>query len=178
MCFGGHVSISRHHRWWQCLAAAGSSYTWEASGTEVLPNGTRHALLLSQAAKLRKWSCWTHRKAKCGSTSPTQATEAVALRECSPSGAATRQLACQLLPFFQPAAAHLLLPSHGGVLHTCTLWPSRPPTARQRRVRPPLCKHWPQADMPMKRKKAIIAPSTGTGHAFGAHAAWGCSRRQ
>ena len=112
----------------------------------------------------------------CG-TSPTHAIESLALRDCSPSGAATRQLACQLLPFFQPAAAHLLLPSCG-VLHTCTLWPSRPPTARQRRVRPPLCKHWPQADTATQRKQIIIAPSAGIRHAPGAQGAWGRSCKQ
>ena len=109
--------------------------------------------------------------------SPTQATEAVALRllrDCSPSSSATRELACRLLPFLQPAPAHLLQPS-GAVLHTCTLCP---PTGRQRRVTPPLCKHWPQADTATQRKETIIAPGAGTRHASGARSAWGRSCKQ
>ena len=164
--FGGHVSISQHHRRLQCLTAAGSSYAWEASRTEELPNGAGHAPLLSQAGKSRKWNSGTRQKAKCGSTYPSQATETAALCDCSPSSPATRELGC-----------HLLRPSRG-VLHTFRHWPSRPPTARQRRVRPPLCKHWPQANTAMQRKETIIVPSTGTGHAWEGHAAWDRSRRQ
>ena len=149
---GGHVSISQHHRRLQCLAAAGSSYTWEASQTEVLPKGAGTAALLSQPAKSQKWSRDIRQKAKCGSTSPTQVTEA----------AATRELGC-----------HLLRPSRC-VLRTWTLWPSRPPTGRQRPVKPPLCKHWPQANTAMQRKET----GTGTGHAWAAHAAWGRNHRQ
>ena len=164
--FGGHVSISQHHRRLQCLTAAGSSYAWDASRTEELPNCAGHAPLLSQPAKSRKWNSGTRQKAKCGSTYPSQATETAALCDCSPSGPATRELGC-----------HLLRPSRG-VLHTCRHWPRRPPTARQRRVSPPLRKDWPQANTAMQRKETIIVPSTGTGHAWGMHAAWGRSRRQ
>ena len=164
---GGHVSISQHHRRLHGLTAAGSSYAWEASRTEELPNGAGQAPLLSQADKSRKWNSGTRQRPNAAAPTPVRRlTETAALSDCSPSGLATRELGC-----------HLLRPSRG-VLHTCRHWPSRPPTAQQRRVRPPLCKHWPQANTAMQRKETIIVPSTGTGHAWGAHAAWGRSRRQ